>query len=180
MKKLISALLVAALLALCTTGAALAADNVKFITSAYVYTDAGAGRTGIVIRKGSVAQFMETSEDWTCVRLGKQAGWVRTSCLTPSDEPVKVVYSAAAATTSAVRSAGALRGASASAIGPVRVTNTIAPDASTLDTVQPGDTVVCLGNYILNSASAAYVEVTHGGTTGWVPAAALSGLPDFE
>ena len=177
MKKLFAMLLVAAMLALCVP--ALAADNVRFVTSAYVYADAGSGRTGTVIRKGSVARRVDGADGWVCIRFGKHTGWVRVSCLTPSDDPVKVVYSAVAATASTVRSARVLRGASASAIDVVQVTSTIAPDASTLDTVQAGEIVTCLGNYIVNDDGGAFVEIRHGITTGWVPAAALEGLPEF-
>ena len=178
MKKLLSSLLIAALLALCAS--ALAADNVRFVTSAYVYAEAGSGRTETIIRKGSVARRMDGADGWVCVRFGKHAGWVRGSCLAPSDDPVKVVYSAMSSPASAVRSAQLLRGASASAIGPVSVTSTIAPDASALATVQAGETVTCLGNYIVGDDGGTFVEISHGLTIGWVPAVALSGLPVFD
>lgn len=177
-KKLIPLFLVAALLALCAANA-LASGNVRFITSAYVYGEAGWNRTGTIIRKGSVAQYMGAAGSWTRIRFGKHAGWVRSSCLVDSEDPVKVVYSAAEATADAVRTARVLRGLSASAIDTVQVTSTIAPDASALETVRPGETVTCLGNYIVNDTSDVFVEIRYGDTTGWVPAAALSGLPEF-
>lgn len=92
MKKLIAALL--AVVLLCAAGSALASDNVKFKSSAYVYSVAGAARTGVLIRKGSVAQYVGQNGMWAQIKYGKSLGWVRTSCLKATGDDVKVVYSA--------------------------------------------------------------------------------------
>ena len=94
-KKPIAALLTAALLAL--SMAALASDNVRFITSAYVYADAGFNRADTVIRKGSVAKREEAQDGWSLVWIGKTLGWVRSACLEETADPVCVIYSAAPA-----------------------------------------------------------------------------------
>ena len=92
MKKLIAALL--AVVLLCAAGSALASDNVKFKSSAYVYATAGAERTGVVIRKGSVAQYVDQAGGWAQIKYGKSLGWVRVNCIKVTDDAVKVVYSA--------------------------------------------------------------------------------------
>lgn len=91
MKKLIAALL--AVVLLCAAGSALASDNVKFKSSAYVYSCAGSDRTGVLIRKGSVAQYVGQDGMWAQIKYGKSVGWVRTSCLKATGDDVKVVYS---------------------------------------------------------------------------------------
>ena len=93
MRKLLAALLIGAL-CLCLTGTALASDNVKFKSSAYVYATAGAERTGVVIRKGSVARYMDQAGGWAQIKYGKSLGWVRVNCIKVTDDAVKVVYSA--------------------------------------------------------------------------------------
>ena len=111
MKKLIAALLVAALV--CAAGSALASDNVKFKSSAYVYSGAGAARTGVLIRKGSVAEYVGQAGMWAQIKYGKSLGWVRTSCLKATGDDIKVVYSADLA----ARQADSVRGAIA---GPLK------------------------------------------------------------
>ncbi len=97
-KKFAAALLAALLLVPCLAGTALASDNVKFKTSAFVYADAGTGRTGVVIHKGSVAEYVDQSGGWAQIKYGKSLGWVRVNCIKVTEDAVKVVYSAASAT----------------------------------------------------------------------------------
>ena len=95
MKKLIAALLAAALLGLCLGGGAMASDNVKFKASAFVYDEAGGQPAGIVIRRGSVTEYVAQIGGWVQVKIGKTLGWVPADCLMATGDSVQVLYSAA-------------------------------------------------------------------------------------
>ena len=168
MKKLVTMLLLVAIVASCT--AAFAADFVKFKNSAYIYKKAGSGKTTTIIKRTSVVEKVEEKGNWTKIKYDDKEGWVRTKYVDKATETEeKVVYAGGGANRS--KEAGEEKDStykSAKTTGRVNFRDGAFLGSKVIKTLQKGTKVKLLGKTREDSRGVVFYKAKVSGKEGWV------------
>ena len=90
--KIVAAMLIAVML---LSTVAFAESFVKFTSNGIGYKKAGSGKTGIIIKKGSVAVVEKKGDAWTRVTLDQNTSlWFKNDCLKKTKDSGAIIYAA--------------------------------------------------------------------------------------
>lgn len=176
MKKLVSALLLAALLAVVLSASALAASNVKFSGSCHVRTGPGTWYDSIgIVNKGSTLTYKGSTQyvdgvAWYNVDFHGQNGWVSAKYGSLTDQGGIATYGAGGygGSTDGSTTGSFPYGTGVHITGKCNVRSGPSLSHNSIGTAYVGDVLTGTGSISTDSRGIAWYSVSYKGNAGWV------------
>ena len=182
-KKLLAMILLIAILASCTL--ALAESAVKLKGSCYVYKKAGSGKTGIILKRGTLVVKIDSKGNWTRIYYDAnmtKTGWVRSKYVreaTEADvdgEDIPSMYQYASGgqgNSSEMEGEASIARQTVETTGKVNLRMGASLSSKVIRSLKKGTRVTLLGPVKMDSRLTYFYKVKAGGKTGWVSGAYL-------
>ena len=171
MMKIVAAMLIAVML---LSTVAFAESYVKFTKNGIGYKKAGSGKTGIIIRKGSVACVEKKGDAWTRVTLDQNTSlWFKNDCLKKTKDSGAVIYSAGGEGKSNVYEGAEPESYKKGckkvlASGRCNIRKKPCLSGKDVGTLKKGETLKCQGVRRVDSRGVYWYKVKYNGGTAWV------------